>query len=213
MDLAIYWLPVVGGILLGTIAAGEWYSGNRALAVWFGFAGVILFLFVFALQLQQIVSKNEPPPTVANDPNRPWLGVDHIDLQPLQVGSSLRATVFFINTGRSAALNARVYVASSTVPRGGLPPPPMTIMPAAQARAAVIVPNVPMRVVAFDDPQFDLRLQGDVDAIKSGALTPWIVARVEYTDSTGAAYYTMFRATLDLGVGNYVVAPGGNDAK
>jgi len=49
----VFWLPIVGGLLLGSIAANEWYSGAKVNAVWFGFAGIVCFLAVAAVQLQR----------------------------------------------------------------------------------------------------------------------------------------------------------------
>jgi len=36
MDLAIYWLPVVGTILIGIAACIWWGNGNKTTAVWVG---------------------------------------------------------------------------------------------------------------------------------------------------------------------------------
>jgi hypothetical protein len=50
IDFFLFWLPIVGTILLGSIAVAEWYSGVRVRAIWFGFGGTVCFLLVVALQ-------------------------------------------------------------------------------------------------------------------------------------------------------------------
>lgn len=67
VDLLIFWLPIVGGILLGSVAVSQWFSGSKAAAIWTGFFGVICFLLVGAIQLSQIVTPSsqalaEPAP-------------------------------------------------------------------------------------------------------------------------------------------------------
>lgn len=69
MDFATLWLPIIGGFLLGSVAVAEWYSGNKIVALWFGFAGVICFLLLATLQIQNILQAS---PT---EGNRPYLSI------------------------------------------------------------------------------------------------------------------------------------------
>ena len=55
MELALFWLPVIGGILLGGIAWNAWYGGNKILALWLGFFGIICFMLVAVLQIQKAI--------------------------------------------------------------------------------------------------------------------------------------------------------------
>jgi hypothetical protein len=55
MNWAIFWLPLIAGILLGGLAVGNWYGGDKTLAVWVGFVGAVLFLLTAALKGQQYV--------------------------------------------------------------------------------------------------------------------------------------------------------------
>src|ERR1035437_4393596 len=57
MDLAIFWLPLIGGILLGGIAGNAWYGGDKILALWLGFAGLVCLLLVGVIQIQQSIMK------------------------------------------------------------------------------------------------------------------------------------------------------------
>jgi hypothetical protein len=63
MELAIFWLPLIAGLLLGGWSVAAWYGGDKTLAVWVGFIGVVCFLLTGALQLQQHVWR------VASQPN------------------------------------------------------------------------------------------------------------------------------------------------
>ncbi len=58
-ESAVFWLPIIGGILLGGFAVGEWYGGNKVYALWVGFSGVVCFLAVAGLQIQQVLLKQE----------------------------------------------------------------------------------------------------------------------------------------------------------
>jgi hypothetical protein len=55
MNWAIFWLPLIAGFLLGGVAVGGWYGGDKTFAVWIGFVGTICFLLTAALQIQQYV--------------------------------------------------------------------------------------------------------------------------------------------------------------
>ncbi len=55
MDLFNIWLPIIGGILLGAIAVGAWYAGDKLIAIWCGFFGVVCFLLLAALQFHENV--------------------------------------------------------------------------------------------------------------------------------------------------------------
>ena len=58
MNLLFFWLPIIGGVLLGGFAGNAWYGGDRILAIWLAFAGVVCFELVAAIQLQQAVAVN-----------------------------------------------------------------------------------------------------------------------------------------------------------
>jgi hypothetical protein len=59
MELALFWLPIIGGILLGSIAGNAWYGGNKSLGLWLAFAGLNCFLLLGVIQLQQAISKSQ----------------------------------------------------------------------------------------------------------------------------------------------------------
>jgi hypothetical protein len=53
MGLFIFWLPIIGSLLLGSIAVGAWFADQKLIAIWFGFAGSVCFLLIFTIQIQQ----------------------------------------------------------------------------------------------------------------------------------------------------------------
>jgi hypothetical protein len=59
MDLAIFWLPIFGSILLGGLAGSAWYDGNKTLGLWLAFAGMICLGVVVVLQIQQAIWKSQ----------------------------------------------------------------------------------------------------------------------------------------------------------
>ena len=63
MEFAIFWLPLIAGLLLGGLAVGAWYGGDKTLAIWVGFVGAVCLVLLVALQIQQEVWRT------ANQPN------------------------------------------------------------------------------------------------------------------------------------------------
>lgn len=72
MTLAIFWLPIIGGILLGGFAVSAWYGGNKLLGLWLAFFGVVSLLLVVAIQLQQFISDEQ---SIIPDPDRPYISI------------------------------------------------------------------------------------------------------------------------------------------
>jgi hypothetical protein len=64
VELAIFWLPLVAGVLLGGIAGSAWYGGDKIPAIWIAFFGVLCFLLTAALQFQQYTYANLLQPEI-----------------------------------------------------------------------------------------------------------------------------------------------------
>jgi hypothetical protein len=56
MDLLNLWIPLIGGGILIAIAISAWFSDQKVISIWFGFAGAVLLLFLGAVQIQEIVT-------------------------------------------------------------------------------------------------------------------------------------------------------------
>lgn len=64
MEFAVFWLVIIGPILIG-VAVGIWYGSGKTPALWVGFAGTVLLMLAGALQLQQAIWKSQASgPTV-----------------------------------------------------------------------------------------------------------------------------------------------------
>jgi len=80
IDLLIFWIPIIAGSILATIAVAAYFSGQHgSLAIWTGFATVVAFGFVFCLQLQQKVWESKPTATPALDEPTFVEHPDHIE--------------------------------------------------------------------------------------------------------------------------------------
>jgi hypothetical protein len=64
MDLLIFWLPIAGGILLGGLAANAWYGNDKILSIWLAFAGIVSFLLVAVIQIQQAIERQNSSQSV-----------------------------------------------------------------------------------------------------------------------------------------------------
>jgi hypothetical protein len=64
VELAVFWLPLVAGVLLGGIAGSAWYGGDKIPAIWIAFFGVLCFLLTAALQFQQYIYANLLQPEI-----------------------------------------------------------------------------------------------------------------------------------------------------
>jgi hypothetical protein len=87
MAWAIFWLPLVAGILLGGLAVGSWYGGDKTVAVWVGFVGVICLVLTATLQVQQYVWRvaNQPQLTLVSGEQPTFLRWDPPNSYQMQV--------------------------------------------------------------------------------------------------------------------------------
>jgi hypothetical protein len=64
VELAIFWLPLIAGVLLGGIAGTAWYGGDKIPAIWIAFFGILCFLLTGTLQFQQYAYANLLQPEI-----------------------------------------------------------------------------------------------------------------------------------------------------
>lgn len=53
--IAIFWLPLIAGIILGGMSPSVWYGGDKLTALWMTFFGVVLLLLTATFQIQSYV--------------------------------------------------------------------------------------------------------------------------------------------------------------
>jgi len=64
VELAVFWLPLLAGILLSGIAGSAWYGGDKIPAIWIAFFGVVCLLLTAALQIQNFAYANLLQPEI-----------------------------------------------------------------------------------------------------------------------------------------------------
>ncbi|MET4371648.1 hypothetical protein ABIA99_004347 [Bradyrhizobium sp. LB12.1] len=58
INVGIFWLPLIAGIILGGLSPSVWYGGDKIAALWMTFAGVLLLLLTGAFQIQAYIQSN-----------------------------------------------------------------------------------------------------------------------------------------------------------
>jgi hypothetical protein len=106
MEMAIFWLPILGGILLGSIAVSAWYASDKIIALWCAFAGLVCFLLVGTIQVHQALA--EKVPTLPVETARPWVGIDVELAGPLNLenGIGIPLKITMTNTANTPAVSA-----------------------------------------------------------------------------------------------------------
>jgi hypothetical protein len=69
VNVAIFWLPLFAGILLGGLVPSVWYGGDKLSALWMGFFGVVCLLLTGTFQLQRYISENVLQPSLELSPS------------------------------------------------------------------------------------------------------------------------------------------------
>jgi hypothetical protein len=55
INVSVFWLPLVAGIILGGLSPSVWYGGDKIAALWMTFAGLILLLLTGTFQVQAYI--------------------------------------------------------------------------------------------------------------------------------------------------------------
>jgi hypothetical protein len=69
VNVAIFWLPLIAGIVLGGLAPSIWYGGDKLSALWIAFFGVVCLLLTGTFQLQQYISATILQPSLELTPS------------------------------------------------------------------------------------------------------------------------------------------------
>jgi hypothetical protein len=114
------WLPIVGAGILICWAVGAYYGGNKVLAVWLTFGGVVCLLFLAALQWQHAIEKAEGTkhPTDAEiERDRARIFIGKAELRNLYNNSIPPEVYFeFQNLGQTQAIDVQVDLNIATKP-------------------------------------------------------------------------------------------------
>jgi hypothetical protein len=140
--------------------------------------------------------------------DRPWVGPETVDTVPLTVGGTFQATIRWRNTGRSPALQARIYTEGRKVDVGDPEPTRLTEFPAG-VDTTLMMPNAVGATLIFYNSK--INNQAAVDAVKNGTIKFWLVGLAEYKDVYGHIHTTIFRERYDPDVGAYRSVDGSAD--
>lgn len=55
ISVAIFWLPLIAGIILGGLSPSVWYGGDKLSALWMTFFGLVLLLLTATFQIQSYI--------------------------------------------------------------------------------------------------------------------------------------------------------------
>ena len=55
INVGIFWLPLIAGIILGGLSPSVWYGGDKIAALWMTFAGLVLLLVTATFQVQGFI--------------------------------------------------------------------------------------------------------------------------------------------------------------
>jgi hypothetical protein len=57
INVGVFWLPLIAGIILGGLSPSVWYGGDKIAALWMTFAGLVLLLLTGAFQAQAYIQR------------------------------------------------------------------------------------------------------------------------------------------------------------
>ena len=76
-DLAIFWLPIIGGGVFWSFAGNAYYSGHKSHALWLGFGGAVCFLLLAAIQIQKTIWDSDQSIALSLT-ERPWVSISSV---------------------------------------------------------------------------------------------------------------------------------------
>ncbi len=116
MDFAVLWLPIVGAAFMAVAGTIWGTNGNKTVALWVGFPGACMILVAIALNLQQIIWKEEAAdkkqaPTDAEVRQmRAYINVVDARVTQLAVGKPIIGYVTFKNTGQTPGHDVKAWI-------------------------------------------------------------------------------------------------------
>jgi hypothetical protein len=70
INVAIFWLPLLAGIILSGLAPSIWYGGDKLAALWIAFVGIVCLLLTATIQIQGYVQANILQPQFEVEPQQ-----------------------------------------------------------------------------------------------------------------------------------------------
>jgi hypothetical protein len=140
---------------------------------------------------------------------RPWIGVDTVEAGPIQTGQSLNIEVRARNSGRTPSTDVQGLFLVYISPLAN--PPALLADQCASCVRSVVLPNgaVSYKLSVRDN----VMTADEVQRIRDGKDTMWIVGRLDYRDGEGEAHTT--RSCLyyrTAGIAAFTACSDGNSA-
>jgi hypothetical protein len=117
MDIAIFWLSLLGPLLIGTgLAIWGFTDGSKTLAIWIGFAGCVLLFLAGALQLQSTVLKSQAitpqpePSDIQKKQSRAYVFSTASELRNFGTSTRIAAVIELKNMGLTPASHLRRFI-------------------------------------------------------------------------------------------------------
>lgn len=123
------------------------------------------------------------------DSDRPWVGIDQVNLDPLAVGKPVHIVITYKNFGRSPATHMRSLVAFTV---RGADEAPLETVPAVPPEGSIII-LMPNAIMLKNFTSTDTTDNVLFDLIYAGQKIIWIGIRIEYTDQVGRWHSTISR--------------------
>ena len=186
MELATFWLPIIGAGIFLVIAISAWFADYKITAIWFGFGGVACLLLLVALQIQESVigGREHSQPTDAEV--RQLRAVSVVDGDVVHIiGKAPTVSLDLKNTGQTEARGVTW-----------------------QARFAVASPNADVPLDAINVPATPVLAPGGIlsykytfetwnpqwdELLKAETLAVIAVGKINYQDIYGNQWSSEYR--------------------
>jgi hypothetical protein len=118
MEFFNIWLPLIGGGLFAAIAIGAWFAENKVTGIWFGFAGSVCLLLLFALQLHEHVVSERPdqpaqPTAIDFARSRAYIAPNEVFVE--QRGSAFDIRIVPVNSGQTPGYEFHTFLGVNLV--------------------------------------------------------------------------------------------------
>src|SRR5665648_134813 len=207
MTMLLFWLPLIASILLGGVAASDWYGGSKILGLWLAFAGVILLLLTATIQINQSIrddesfrgAKESAPDKETVIDKRAYVAISDAWISDLTTETPPTVAVTIKNTGVTPAydLSWRAIFAAREFPASE-----EVVLDRTKDAPTIILP--PGEVLSYKWT-FDQWGKEWNERIFNGSAAIFAIGEISYKDAFGNPHFTKYRL---IHGGDSMVSPG-----
>jgi hypothetical protein len=215
MDIANFWLPIIGGILLGGFSAGAFYGGHKVAGVWLGFAGAVCFLLLAAIQIQEYIA-GSPEVDPAAIGSRAYVSIESASIRNIADPNGPETIIIIKNSGQTPAYgvtHVNRYALWSYPPIEALPPAVAPDEEMSKASKFDLGPGA--RTAKYKRrPPIDVATGY---ALAHGTMALYLYGEILYTDVFKKPHFSRYKMMIggpvaNRGPGAFVVTPDGNES-